>query len=452
MARSTGSSNGDSGRPNNYPANRRSPKGRGSAGERGGGSGLILAVALPALALGGVVAYHGSPQFRHSINQGADNLGDMLQSREPSNVVSLPEQIPETSGLVIPPVDSKVVPFKTDQDATVNSDTPLDTTDTHMNTVQVRRPTATPPPATPATPIPIGQAKRRSQKPQVAPAALPVPKPKTPNDAAVLPKTTHASQTSSRKPGSSESMDLPVRAGGITLRQSHELAAKIFGGEVVRSNVSKNRDWYELAWNGGQKAAPFDVAPKQIQFATRALTGAFAAKHAGFVVFLQVTDPQGPEWTETYLGAALVAGSPENPGKVLGTTAIQAPKGRFTRREARDLDGDGTAELVLEIESRAPGGYVTRDLAIHKFGRTGTHILFSAKTLEDGPGVPTAEARFKEVTFQDSNNDGVDEIVVKEGVRTFDVDETLYRTQTGQKILTTRTFKLAKGRYRVASK
>lgn len=452
MARSTGNSSGESGKPNNYPANRRSPKGSGSAGSKGGGSGLILAVALPALALGGVVAYYGSPQFRHSVNQSAQHVGEMLQSVPDSDIVSLPEQPAEAAPQTVPSVDSKVVPFRTDQDTAAASLQPLEQPVAPSASVVEQTPPAADQAVPVTPPVPEKHAKKRSSKPKVVPADLAKKEAKTKPvtaDAAKPPKTP---QTTSQAPKAGQPMDLPVRAGGITLRQSQELAAKIFGGEVVRSKVSKNRDWYELAWNGGQKAAPFDVAPKQVHVATRALTGKFAAKHAGFVVFLQVADPQGPEWTETYFGAALVAGTPDNPGRVLGTTAMQAPKGRFTRREARDLDGDGTAELILEIESQAPGGYVNRDLAVHKFGRSGTHILFSAKTLEDGPGVPTAEARFKEVTFQDSNSDGIDEIVVKEGVRTFDVDETLYRTQTGQKILTTRTFKLAKGRYRIASK
>ncbi len=454
MARSSGKSSGESDKPNNYPANRRSGRSGGSAGAssggKSGGTGLLLAVALPALAIAGTVAYFGNPQFRSSVDDGTQQIQAMMQSHESNDAVSLGEESAFAELQPNPADDDANLtcarPFRTEADAArsaaLQADVPADPQ------VELVAPTPIPPkPETAAqvenpAPKQSKQAKAKTNNLLAKPSKAVKPE---------VPKTKQVTQLK-EPPKPVQEMDLPVRAGGLTLRQSQDLVAMVFGGEVVRSKVSKGRDWYEMTWNGGQKAAPFDVAPKSVTVSARALTGLFAQKHPGFIVFMNVSDPQGPEWTHTYLGAVLVAGTPDNPGRILGTTAMQAPRGRFTRREARDLDGDGTAELVLEIESQAPGGYVNRDLAIHKFGRSGTKILFSSRTLEDGPGVPTAEAKFKEITFQDTNKDGLDEIVVKEGVRSFDVDETLYRTQTGQKIHSTRTFRLNKGRYRVANK
>lgn len=407
---------------------------------------MMLLVGLPALVLGGVIAYQGNSQIQETVDQGAAQVQTWIHNETaadatapvPEQTSSLPSATSQADSHTEPAADPSAQAAQTadlgNQAALApallpDSQHPLPPADPSQHPVAKPKKTQT------AKPV----VKKEDAKSSAAPAQSPK-------------EQTSKSPKGAEKLNSPPETDLPVRTGSLTLSQAQELASRLFGGEQLRSHVAKNKDSYEMTWRGGQKAAPFDVAPKVITIFARGLNGRFTKSQNGFLVFLSVTDPQAPEWTHTYLGAALVSGTPDHPGRVIGTTAVQAPKGRFTRREARDLDGDGIAELVMEVESHSPGGYVQRDLAVHKFGRSGTTILFASRTLEDGPGVPTSEAKFKEISFQDSNKDGIDEIVVKEGVKTFEVDETLYRTPTGQRFLSTRTFKLTKGRYRVATK
>ena len=129
---------------------------------------------------------------------------------------------------------------------------------------------------------------------------------------------------------------------------------------------------------------------------------------------------------------------------------MQAPSGLVTRYEAIDVQGDGTAELVMEVESEAPGGYLFRDLAIHAFNSGGTRVLWSVRTLDDGPGVPTETARFKNVSFVDDDSDGILSINVDVGKRIYRVNKDFTRSLKTEKVISHKTFRLSRGKYRLA--
>ncbi len=431
-------------------------------------AGLVAAVALPAMAITSIIAYHGSPVFQDSVKQSGEAISGVFSSDEEQQAVAIEEQAaPEQF------VDSREPGRQVKGPAPrveVESETvrpPSDVAPTELSSatgIAYHEPQVSSggsEAVEEAGPVPVYVQRAATQEGAASAKGASggekrLPEPQLRKDekttAKVEKKLEKELKKSERRATNDSNQELFVAAEGLTLKQAQTVASRVFGGEVERSGLNRNREWYNLSWKGGQRAQPFDVAPREISVAARTLQGRFTKGKSGFVAFLSVSDPNAPEWTGTYLGAVLLTGTPEKPGRVVGATALQAPKGRFTRREARDLDGDGTAELVLEIESHSPGGYVQRDLAIHRYSRAGTQVLFTARTLEDGPGVPTQEARFKDVSFKDANKDGIDEIVVKEGVQSFEVDETLYRTPLEKKIVATRTFKLSKGRYRIASK
>jgi hypothetical protein len=236
----------------------------------------------------------------------------------------------------------------------------------------------------------------------------------------------------------------------LTVRQAQNLATMIFSGRVAGSRSSPRSPWYSFELVRGRKHYPYDVRPVNVSIGTTALAGAFSKGSSGLVVLVKVEDPSGPEWSSTYVGATLISGTAGDPKKTLGSTAMQSPGGSVTRSEAVDIEGDGVLELALEVESEGPGGYLFRDFALHAFGGGGTTVKWSARTLEDGPGVPLETADFKNVGFEDRDGDGRKEIVVEEGKREFRIEDDFSRTLTKERILTTRTYRLLQGRFRVA--
>lgn len=231
----------------------------------------------------------------------------------------------------------------------------------------------------------------------------------------------------------------------LTVKKAQALAVKLFGGRIAASTARPHGFWYAFSIDMPKKRYPYDVVPKTVFVSTTGIEGRFIKDTPGFVVFVKVENPDGAQWTNSYVGATLFAGTARKPGKVLGSTAMQAPGGVITRHEALDFEGDGDLELALEIESEAPGGYLMRDLALHSFTPGGTTVRWHARTLDDGPGVPLEEATFKNVQFIDADGDGNLDIRVESGKRQYDIARDMTRKLKKEKIVKTRVYRLSRG-------
>lgn len=238
----------------------------------------------------------------------------------------------------------------------------------------------------------------------------------------------------------------------LSVREAQAVARRVFGGTVVASNTRPGGEWYELTLEGGKKRLPYDANPVRVSVLANGLSGVFVKGVPGMALVLRVSDPSGPIWTSTYAGVTVLAGTPVKPGRVLGSSAMQSPQGRPVRFEALDVEGDGTLEVALELESDAPGGYLVRDFALHSFKAGATRTLFSTRTLDDGPGVPVDEADFKTVGLADVDSDGTLDLVVEEGKRFYHIREDLTRQLKREKTTATRRWSLQGGRYKLAGK
>jgi hypothetical protein len=247
----------------------------------------------------------------------------------------------------------------------------------------------------------------------------------------------------------------PARASAVplTVKKAQSLAVKLFGGRIAASTARPHGFWYAFSMDKPKKRYPYDVVPKTVFVSTVGLEGRFIKDTPGVAVFIKVEDPDGAQWTNSYIGTTLFSGTARKPGKILGSTAMQAPGGVVTRHEALDFEGDGDLELALEIESEAPGGYLMRDLALHSFTPGGTTVRWHARTLDDGPGVPLEEATFKNVQFVDADGDGNLDIRVESGKRQYDIARDMTRTLKQEKIVTTRVYRLSRGgKFRLAKR
>ena len=266
--------------------------------------------------------------------------------------------------------------------------------------------------------------------------------------------TPDANPAIDRQPADIPRQQKPVAAQGtvapITVKQAQAAALAVFGGRIVSSKATAKAFWYDFELEGGKKRYPFDIKPRQVSVSTVALQSTFLAGKTGIYAFVRSQDPQAGQWINEYAGAVLFSGTPAQPGSFQGATAMQAPSGLVTRYEAIDVQGDGTAELVMEVESEAPGGYLFRDLAIHAFNSGGTRVLWSVRTLDDGPGVPTETARFKNVSFVDDDSDGILSINVDVGKRIYRVNKDFTRSLKTEKVISHKTFRLSRGKYRLA--
>jgi len=255
---------------------------------------------------------------------------------------------------------------------------------------------------------------------------------------AEIPRQTTAVATSSLAP--------------LTVKQAQQLATTVFGGEILKSHAEPRAFWYDFTLEGGKKLYPFDTTPSKVSIATVALAGTFIKGIDGHLLFVKVQNPAGAEWTNEYAGAVLLSGPLADPKRVIGATAMQAPRGVVTRYEALDVQRDGILELVLEVESEAPGGYLFRDLAVHSFSAGGTRVLWNARTLDDGPGVPLEMARFKNVSFKDVDDDEILDIEVEIGKRRYLIRDDYTRKLLAEDTVLVRKFQFTRGKFRLASK
>lgn len=364
-------------KPGRKPAARKK-RGKKSKGRRSWWP-IAIAVAMPALLVGGYMYYHSNPAFAEMVDRSGGKLrgfvGNLFEGHDKGKL-----------------------------DVTAEPSRPQD---------QRKNPEA----------LPV-DGRQRPTEPALSPTEIP--------------RQTSQAATSSLAP--------------LTVKQAQHLATTLFGGKIRSSHSEPRNFWYDFKLEGAKKLYPFDTTPLQVSIATIALTGSFVAGANGQVLFVKVGNPAGEEWTNEYAGAVLLSGTPAEPGKVVGATAMQAPRAVITRYEALDIQHDGVLELVLEVESEAPGGYLFRDLAVHAFSGGGTRELWTARTLDDGPGVPLETARFKKVGFKDLDGDGVLDIEVQSGKRRYKIGKDFTRKLTREDAGAVRKFQFARGKFRLASK
>jgi len=236
----------------------------------------------------------------------------------------------------------------------------------------------------------------------------------------------------------------------VGVKAAAELAAGVFDGEAGVRESAPHASWYGFRLKEGKPRPPFKVQPTQVDVSTRAWKGRFMQDESGFVIPMRATDPLGPQEISTYVGAVLFSGTPEKAGKVRGLLALEAAAGEVTRLEALDFDGDGVLELVMEVETHAAGGYLLRDLVVASFLHRPAKILWSARTLDDGPGALVEEATFRQVTFREDPGTGKTDIHEEEGTRRYRIQKDLTRTRTEERIVNRRTHRLEGSRFRVA--
>jgi hypothetical protein len=367
------------------------PKKKGGGKKASGGKSpwpVLFAVAVPLVLVGGYLFYQSNPDFAGKVDRSIARVVGFV-----GNLVEGHDKgkaRPEAEGEERPPVDRRAEP------------------------VQAER----------------AVDRRVPEPPAAAPPAVAPP--------AEIPRQQASAATARMTP--------------VTLKQAQRIADKLFGGKLTGSHAEPRAFWYDFELEGARKRYPFDVKPHKVSIATVAIAGPFLGSSDGHVLFVKTLDPQGAEWTNEYAGAVLLSGSLDEPGTLKGATAMQSPGAVITRYAALDVPGDGQLELVLEIESEAPGGYLFRDLAVHAFSSGGTQVLWSDRTLDDGPGVPLETARFNNVKFVDADGDGHLEIQVDVGKRVYRVKKDFTRSLTKEQIVATRTFRLSRGKFRLARK
>ena len=361
---------------------------KGKRGAKRSNLPVILAIVLPLALVGGYMLYHSNAGFASLIDKGVSKVGQLF-----SGLASESDQMVEQAPA------GKQPPHGQDAKRTVSA--------------------------------------RRPELPQL-PDSIAVPDAGKERKPAEIPRQQIKTASSAVVP--------------VTVKQAQAVARLLFGGKIAGSNASPRSFWYSFRMQGGKKRYPYDARPVKVYISTVALQGTFVQGQTNSVVFVKVEDPDGTQWTSTYVGASLLAGRVGKPGRVLGSTALQAPRGGVTRHEAVDVQGDGVLELVMEIESEGPGGYLFRDLGLHGFTADGTQVLWNSRTLEDGPGVPLDVAEFKNVEFRDTDANGLLDIRVEAGRRTYTISDDFSRKFKGEKVMATTVYRQSKGRFKLALK
>lgn len=239
-----------------------------------------------------------------------------------------------------------------------------------------------------------------------------------------------------------------VRRTAVTLKQARAFVRALVSGEVRAVQDAKTRGRYLFEVEGGVRALPFDTDPVFVEVDHHVLEGPFGAGAGdGFVVPMSVEDPEGPVWQSRYVGVVAWAGRPGKPGRRLGSAALQAPGGWFVRVNALDAEGDGTAEVLLEVEYRGPQGLLMREASVWFLGAARSKKLWSGMTLDDAPGLGAEEAKAWEVRVVPARGKGED-LEVIEHLHTYNVKRDMSRTLAEDRIVGRSTVKLSKGRKR----
>jgi len=112
--------------------------------------------------------------------------------------------------------------------------------------------------------------------------------------------------------------------------------------------------------------------------------------------------------------------------------------------DALDVEGDDTAEVLLEVEYRGPQGLLMREASVWFLGAARSKKLWSGMTLDDAPGLGAEEARAWEVSVVPARGKGED-LEVIEHLRTYNVKQDMSRTLAEDRIVGRSTVKLSKG-------
>lgn len=238
-----------------------------------------------------------------------------------------------------------------------------------------------------------------------------------------------------------------VARTAISLKQAGRLLTSLAGGEVrtVRGATLEGRYLFEV--EGGDRFLPFDTDPVFVEIGHHVLEGPFGAGGAdAFVVRLAVEDPEGPQWQRRYVGVVAWRGRSDAPGPRLGSAALQAPGGWFVRTEALDAEGNGAAELLLEVEYQGPQGLVMREASVWFLGARRSQKMWNGMTLDDAPGLGAEEAKAWDVHVVPARGGRGANLEITERIRRYSVGEDLGRTLEADDVVGRTTVRLPKGR------
>jgi hypothetical protein len=285
----------------------------------------------------------------------------------------------------------------------------------------------------------LGQRQDRPDDRQPAlqpvdlPPELPVAgRPKPPRDAAA---PASKGKTEAQKiEALEEPPKAPYRPSSMTRKQAATLVETMFGGKAHSDGEARGR--YLFTLDGGKPSGPFEVPPGRVEIQARVYKGPFLKEgRRAFVVLVAAEDPEAPTWENRFVGAQVFAGSPRAPGKAGAAFALDAAQGWFTRAQPLDVDGDGTLELLSEIEYSGQGGLLLREASVRHLGEDRQQVLWTAKTLEDAPGQGAETATAAEFSLEESpSGKGILMQVTHKKV-SYKVNSALDRKKVGEEIL-----------------
>jgi hypothetical protein len=238
-----------------------------------------------------------------------------------------------------------------------------------------------------------------------------------------------------------------VERTAVTLKQAARLVEALAGGDVrtVRGAALEGRYLFEV--EGGDRFLPFDTDPVFVEVGHHVLQGPFGAGGAdAFVVSLAVEDPEGPQWQRRYVGVVAWRGRSDAPGPRLGSAALQAPGGWFVRTEALDAEGNGAAEILLEVEYQGPQGLLMREASVWFLGAKRSQKMWNGMTLDDAPGLGAEEAKAWDVQVVPARGGRGADLEVTERLRRYTVGADLARTLAGDDVVGRTVVRLPKGR------
>ncbi|MFH1532442.1 MAG: hypothetical protein ABIK09_17085 [Pseudomonadota bacterium] len=238
-----------------------------------------------------------------------------------------------------------------------------------------------------------------------------------------------------------------VKRTAITLKQAGRLVSSLVGGELQAVRGAKTEGRYLFEVVGGDRFLPFDTEPVFVEVGHHVLEGPFGSGAAdAFVVPMAVEDPEGPQWQSRYVGVVAWRGRPDEPGPRLGSAALQAPGGWFVRTEALDAEGNGAAEILLEVEYNGPQGLVMREASVWFLGTTHSQKMWNGMTLDDAPGLGAAVAKAWDVEIVPARDGRGADLEVTERRRTYEVGRDLDRSVKQDEVVGRTTVRLPKGR------
>ena len=238
-----------------------------------------------------------------------------------------------------------------------------------------------------------------------------------------------------------------IKRTAITLKQAGRLVSQLTGGEVKAVAGATLQGRYLFEVEGGDRFLPFDTAPVFVEVDHHVLVGPFGSGAAdAFIANLAVEDPEGPQWQSRYVGVIAWRGHPNHPGPKLGSAALQAPGGWFVRTEALDAEGNGAAEILLEVEYRGPQGLLMREASVWFLGAERSQKMWNGMTLDDAPGLGAEEARLWDVRIVPARKGRGANLEVTERLRHYKVSADLDRTMVSDEIIGTSKVLLPKGR------